>query len=298
MLPESPWCIIVNLQTCNFRKWKKWQSLLDTNKIAYQLYFTHSISELSVLLDDLFVSNNKYYLFAGGDGTLHHGGNLLFHHAAGQSRELVIGLLPCGTGNDWVRTFGVAHHRMIESLRYKKTVPLNVLKLQWPDGSIRFAFNMVGGGLDAAVVNSIDNSNYRFGGFLKYPVALLRTLMKPHKWSGTIVVDDKSFEGDWLTIEAGFGKYCGGGMYVLPHASANSAALLLMKPKSLARIFTSIQKLYDGKIGDQEEAITMSFSKIEILTTNHHIPIEADGEWLGYSPVTISTEMGIMQRIV
>jgi len=298
MLPELPWCVIVNLQTCNFRKWKRWQSLLDANKISYQLYFTPTISELSILLNELLVSHNRYYLFAGGDGTLHHGGNLLLHHAAGRSHELVLGLLPCGTGNDWVRTFGIAHHRMIESLRVRKTVPLNVLKLQWPDGSFRFAFNMVGGGLDASVVNSIDNSSFRLGGFLKYPIALLRTLMKPHKWSGSITVDKKTFEGDWLTIEAGFGKYCGGGMYVLPHAKENSAALLLMKPKSLARIITSIRKLYDGKIGNQKEAVTMSFSQIEILTSVHHIPLEADGEWLGYSPVTINTEMGIMQRLV
>ena len=157
---------------------------------------------------------------------------------------------------------------------------------------------MVGGGLDAAVVNSIDNSRFRLGGFLKYPIALLMTLMKPHKWFASIVVDEKTFEGDWLTIEAGFGKYCGGGMYVLPHAKENSAALLLMKPKSLGRIITSIRKLYNGNIGDQKEAITMSFSKIEVLTSDDHIPLEADGEWLGYSPVTITTEMGIMQRLV
>ena len=193
MLPESPWCIIVNRQTCNLRNWKKWKSVLDANKIAYQLYFTQSISELSTLLNELLVLQNKYYLFAGGDGTLHHGGNLLLHHAAGRSHELVIGLLPCGTGNDWVRTFGVSLHRIVESLRLRKSLPLNVLKLQWPDGGIRYAFNMVGGGLDAAVVNSIDNSSFRLGGFLKYPIALLMTLMKPHKWSGSIVVDEKTF---------------------------------------------------------------------------------------------------------
>src|SRR5687767_959727 len=235
MTSENPWCVIVNSHTCSIRKWKKWQSIFDQHEIPYQLYFTHSISELSTLLGELYAAKNKYFLFGGGDGTLHQGGNLLIHHAGNNSRDLVIGLLPCGTGNDWVRSFGVSKENIIRSLQEKKSVPLNVLRLQWPDGSTRYAFNMVGAALDAAVVDAINNSSYANAGFLKYPLGLLATLLKPHSWKGTIIIDGNSIEDDWLTIEAGFGKYCGGGMYVLPHATADYAGLLLMKQKSLGK---------------------------------------------------------------
>ena len=156
---------------------------------------------------------------------------------------------------------------------------------------------MVGAALDAAVVDAINNSRYANAGVLKYAIGLVATLFKPHSWEGTIIIDGKAIEDDWLTIEAGFGKYCGGGMYVLPHATADNAGLLLMKQKSLVKIFTSLPKLYNGNISQQKEAITRHFTKLEIVHSNKAIPIEADGEWLGYTPVVITAEKGIIQRL-
>jgi len=101
-----------------------------------------------------------------------------------------------------------------------------------------------------------------------------------------------------LTIQAGFGKYCGGGMYVLPHAESNRAALLLMKPKSIGKMITSLSKLYNGKIAEQKEAIALHFTSMEINHTGIPIPIEADGEWLGYSPVKINVEYGLLNRLI
>ena len=298
MSEPPPWCIIVNLQTCRDKAWKQWQQLLVANNITHTFYFTKSIAELSDVLQHLLKNGHKNYLFAGGDGTLHQGGNLLLHHSGELSEQLMIGVLPCGTGNDWIRTFGIRYQRiLIKHLQTLSAEPLHVLKLEFADGKVHYAFNMVGGALDAAVVQSLDISSIRIAGALKYPLALLNALTKPHRWKGAILIDEKKITGDWLTLQAGFGKYCGGGMYVLPHAEKNKPALLLMKPKSIGKLIVSLPKLYNGKIADQKEAITAHFTSLEI---NHHgtpIPIEADGEFLGYTPVTISVEYGVMNRL-
>ncbi|HUR29818.1 MAG TPA: hypothetical protein VMZ69_00230, partial [Saprospiraceae bacterium] len=196
------------------------------------------------------------------------------------------------------RTFGIPEMGIIKSLKNPSSVPLNILQLQWPDGRKRFAFNMVGGALDAAVVNLLDARGFQRAGLLKYPIALIFALMKPHTWRATVAVDDKILDGEWLTIQAGFGKYCGGGMYVLPHSTEKEAGLLLMKPKSFFKLITSLPKLYNGKISQQHEAIASSFSKIEIYHFTNPIPIEADGEWLGYSPVTIQSVEGRINILV
>jgi len=299
MSEPQPWCIIVNLQTCRDKAWKKWQQLIIANNIPHSFYFTRSIAELSDVLHHLIESGYKNYLFAGGDGTLHQGGNLLLHHAGELSEQLVIGVLPCGTGNDWTRTFGTRSQKVLNKhLQKLSAEPLHVLKLEFADGKVHYAFNMVGCALDAAVVQSLNRSSIRIPGALKYPLALLNALTKPHRWNGTILIDEKNITSDWLTIQAGFGKYCGGGMYVLPHAEKNKPALLLMKSKSIVKLIISLPKLYNGKIAQQKEAIAMHFSKVEINHSEMPIPVEADGEFLGYTPVTITVQYKIINRLV
>lgn len=295
---EPHWSVIINSTTCSDKEWTRWQRLLDQNNISYSAFTTDSIESLSGTLSKLLVEGNLYFLFAGGDGTLHHGGNLLIKLAGAASKMITIGVLPSGSGNDWARTFGIETGRLVESLKEGQTVPLHLIKLSWPDGKERYAFNMVGGALDAAVVDFLSSSKINNAGSIKYPLALLKTLMKPHRWNGQLLIDGIVYEGDWLTIQAGFGKYCGGGMYVLPHADTESAGLLLMRPKSLLKLLTSLPKLYNGKVAQQKEAIALHFNSIEIQHNEIPIPIEADGEWLGTSPVNINVEYGMLNRLV
>ncbi|MEP6794353.1 MAG: diacylglycerol kinase family protein [Saprospiraceae bacterium] len=292
------WSVIINSKTCSDKEWTRWQRLLDKNHISFSFFKTDSIVLLSGTLSKLLEEGNLHFLFAGGDGTLHHGGNLLIRLAGTACKMITIGVLPSGSGNDWARTFGIETGRLVESLKEGQTVPLHLIKLSWPDGKERYAFNMVGGALDAAVVNYLSSSKINTAGSIKYPIALLTTLMKPHRWNGKLVIDGATYEGDWLTIQAGFGKYCGGGMYVLPHADSENAGLLLMKPKSLLKLLTSLPKLYNGRVAQQKEAIALHFSTIEIQHTEIPIPIEADGEWLGTSPVRLSVERGVMKRLI
>lgn len=295
---EPHWSVIINSKTCSVREWTRWQRLLDLNHISYSAFSTDSIELLSVTLSKLLEEGNLHFLFAGGDGTLHHGGNILIKLAGTKSNMITVGVLPSGSGNDWSRTFGIETDKLMTSLRKGQTVPLHLIKLSWPDGKYRYAFNMVGGALDAAVVDFLSSSKINTAGSIKYPLALVKTLMKPHRWNGMLLIDGVVYEGDWLTIQAGFGKYCGGGMYVLPHAGSENAGLLLMKPKSLLKLLTSLPKLYNGKVAQQKEAIALHFSTIEIQHTGLPIPIEADGEWLGTSPIKLSVESGVMNRLI
>src|SRR5688500_15109979 len=192
MTEALSWCIIVNLNTCRDRRWQRWQRRLDLHSIDYTVYSSYTISTVSHILLQLVSTGHRHFIFAGGDGTLHHGGNLLIEHAGEKAKEIIIGVLPCGTGNDWWRTFGVPEDKFIECLRQRKSVPLHLLKLEWPNGTYRYAFNMVGAALDAAVVLSIDEQkSLSQTGILKYPLALMKTLLKKKKWQASIRVDNE-----------------------------------------------------------------------------------------------------------
>ena len=265
--------------------------------VPYTAHLTDSIEQASAIQSVLLRAGKRHFLFVGGDGTVHHCGNLLLRLAGDQSGQLTIGVLPGGTGNDWVRSFGIDSKKIVASLKAVKTVPLNLIKLTWPDGREHYAFNMVGGALDAAVVDSLSKSKLKIPGKIKYPIELIKTLLKPHRWTGTFIIDGNKYSGDWLTMQAGFGKYCGGGMYVLPHATDDKAGVLLMKSKSIFRLITSLTKLYNGKIAEQEGAVALDFSGIEISHSRIPIPIEADGEFLGFSPVKLEVCYGVLHRL-
>lgn len=290
------WHIIINRQTCS-SGWNRWKSFLIEHQISFLEHHTFSLEDLNETIAAVYNEGARHYLFVGGDGTIHQTGNALMQVAGNQSSELTIGILPCGTGNDWVRVFGTSKEVLGKNILEEKTVPLHLIKIEWPDGKTRYAFNMVGGALDAAVVFNLRRASFKIPSFILYPFGLIKTLLKPHEWEGTIKSDAVSYQGKILTMQAGFGKYCGGGMYVLPHAQKDSPGLLIMKPKPLLKLLFQFPSIYNGRLIHQKEALTGHFSEIKIDHFGTPIPIESDGEFLGYSPVKLTTVFGAMRRI-
>jgi len=268
------------------------------NEISYTLHHSYSIEDAEKFLSDLYQNGKRHFLLVGGDGTIHHAVNILMQCAGHESYGVTIGVLPCGTGNDWVKTFGNTKKKLIQNIKDESTAPMNLVKLTWPGGRTQYAVNMVGGALDAAVVKNLKKTSIKIPAFVLYPYGLLKTIIKPYTWNGTIKIDHDTYTGDILTIQAGFAKYCGGGMYVLPHAREDSPGVLIMRPKKLSKLLFKINTLYNGKITTHKEAIARHFEKIEINHTDTPIPIEADGEYLGTSPVMLNATFDAMKRIV
>jgi diacylglycerol kinase family enzyme len=273
-------------------------AFLDKNGIRYTLHHTYSLEEVQAVLAHQYADGQRNFLFMGGDGTLHHGINQLLKLSGDHSYDITFGLLPCGTGNDWYRSFGIPKRKLAASIINQYSAPLNVIKVNWPDGRIHYGINMLGGALDASVVLLLKRWPIKLPSYIIYPFGLMKALLKPHTWKGKIAIDGRDHNGEWLTIQAGFGKYCGGGMYVLPHAREDSPGLLLMRPKSLLRILLSTPKIYSGKIIHDPRASTYHFEKIEIAHEDKPIPLEADGEFMGYSPVRIEAKFDVMKRLV
>ncbi len=295
-MSNTIWHVIVNRQTCS-SYWKKWNTFLNQHQISFKDHHTYTLDELHGVLSTLYANGVKHFLFVGGDGTIHHCGNVLMQLAGSQAHELTIGVLPCGTGNDWVRTFGTKKEALAKNIIEQRTSPLHLIKLTWPDGKTRYAFNMVGGAIDAAVVFNLKRASFKIPSFILYPYGLLKTLMKPHEWNGTISSDQQSYTGNILTIQAGFGKYCGGGMHMIPHAEKDSPGLLIMKPKKLLHLLFQLHTIYNGKITKHKEALISHFQEVDISHSDIPIPIESDGEFLGTSPVKLTAVFGAMKRI-
>ncbi len=290
------WHIIINRTTCG-NGWKRWEAFLIQHAIPYVFHHTFTKEESKSVLSSLYAQGHRHYLLMGGDGTIHHGGNALLECSGADAPQLVVGVLPCGTGNDWVRTYGMSDEHLAQALREVHSAPWHIVRLAWPDGRTRYAMNMAGGALDAAVVKGLRRASVKIPSWILYPFGLFKTLLKPHTWHAVVRWDHDSYEGPLLTLQAGFAQYCGGGMWVLPHARQDAPGLLIMKPKSLWKILWQTPDIYNGRIIHQPEAITDHFREIHIHHTGKPIPFEADGEYLGESPVTLTACFNALQRL-
>lgn len=110
---------------------------------------------------------------AGGDGTVHEVVNGLLDNGAAQC---ALGLIPVGTGNDFVKLVPGASSltAAVATLKRGCRMPFDVGRARWSGGSELFA-NAMGTGIDVDVVRRMRRSPLLPGG-AAYVAALLRAL--------------------------------------------------------------------------------------------------------------------------
>ncbi|WP_116125053.1 diacylglycerol/lipid kinase family protein [Lewinella sp. IMCC34183] len=218
----------------------------------------------------------------GGDGTHH----LLVNAAVAQGRcgDLTYAPLPLGSGNDWCRTLAVPRNilRWMDTYDRNHTVAHRIGRLTYGDGRVRHFINMAGMAYDAEVVRRSAAAGYRHR--LLYPLltaAYLRGYTPPEL---ELEYDGHRITGRFHTINLGLGRFCGGGMQLLPQADPTGDTLALTFAVELptTRILANSWRFYTSSIGKVEGVTTTRATSVKVGGTTG---LEADGEYLGGGPV-------------
>jgi diacylglycerol kinase family enzyme len=87
-------------------------------------------------------------------------------------------------------------------------------------------------------------------------------------------------------MAVGIGKYNGGGMQLLPNASFNDGLfdVTVVRDISNLRVLLNVHLVYNGKILRHPKVDGYRAKKVKIKSLDRKLPIEADGEFLGYLP--------------
>ncbi len=175
----------------------------------------------------------------GGDGTLS-------EVAAGVigMDNAEVGIIPCGSGNDFVKTFG-----KIESfLSIEKQLAAKSKKVDMIESKDQISINLCSIGMDARVAYEMVKFKTLplFSGPMAYNVALVKVLLGKIGEHLKIEIDeDKKYEGDYLFALAGSGKYYGSGYCGAPKAVPDDGLLdfILIKKPPFSMI-PSLVKIY------------------------------------------------------
>jgi diacylglycerol kinase (ATP) len=179
----------------------------------------------------------------GGDGTLS-------EVAAGVMgmKNAEVGIFPCGSGNDYVKTFGTAEDFL--SPEKQLAAPSRLVDVIRSEQG--FSMNLCTVGMDAKVPLAVEKLKKIpfLSGPAAYNLALLKVLLGKIGDDFQITIDeDKKFSGCFLMAVAGNGRYYGGGFCGAPEAVPDDGLLdfVLIRKPSLYLIPRLVKPYKEGR---------------------------------------------------
>ena len=267
----------------------------DLEKRSLDFYITKGLGDgaryVKAMCESHPDENIRFYA-CGGDGTLNEvvNGAFGFEHAE-------IGVLPAGSGNDFIRNFGISRESFlnIDNQLSGSAVLVDVVRyMEIGDAKVAgsYAINMFNIGFDCNVVVQMAKvKKYPFiGGSLAYMLSILITLIKKEGANLIVEFDDgTSYEGHVLLTAIGNGCFCGGGLKGVPHAQIANGLMdiCLIKDVSRRTIISLLAKFADGsylEIEKLKKHITYKKCKsiiIERTEDNRNLCVDGEVKTMG-----------------
>lgn len=298
---EAKWFVVVNPTSGSGKGLTDYpliSKLLRDNGIRHEAVFTehkHHAAELTV---SAIESGYRHIIVVGGDGTLHEVVNGVFIQKRVEGSEITIAMISTGTGNDWIRMFGIPtrYSEAIRAIKEGYTFLQDVAEVSYEETKVRqvrYMANVAGLGFDAAVIKRTLTSKAK--GYLGrggYFWCLMRSFFA-HRATGTkIWVDDELIYNNLLfSIAIGVGKYNGGGIQQLPAAVADDGLLdiTMIRPVHWWHVLFRLRRLFNGTIYSIGHVIHAQGKRIHI-ESSPETPLEIDGELYGHTPVDITVQ--------
>lgn len=296
MINEAPF-FIVNPMAGNSLAQKKWPSCLayfNRECVPCQWAFTTHQGHANDLVYHAIQKGHSTIIAVGGDGTAHEVVNGILNQTIVPPNQISFSVLPIGTGNDWVRSYGITSdlNKWVNMLKNNHNSFQDIGKISCRlkgQTKTRYFLNVAGLAYDAFVVKHLLEHNSRMTTF-KYLETIIKCLWKYKLTTATVKVDHQSFQQKFYTINIGKGRFSGGGMQLTPHAipSNHYFAITLVGNLSKLAVIANLPRLYKGTLSSHPQVQTLVGKKVIIRGTDKPLYVEADGEFLGQTPVEIS----------
>ncbi|MBQ9848550.1 MAG: YegS/Rv2252/BmrU family lipid kinase [Clostridia bacterium] len=223
----------------------------------------------------------------GGDGTLSEVVNGIYRSG---SRNCAFGVVPVGSGNDFVKSFEIPAERF-RDLRLQlrgERIDIDILVAkEISTKKERVSLNIISAGYDAAVAKGQEKFKKLplVSGSAAYKLSLVKCLFSSMKSYFTVLADDEPFgktgDGPYLFTIAANGRYYGGGFKASPYSDLCDGYLDLIKIDSIsrARFLKLVGKFRAGEYFEGNEDI-LAYKKCKKMQIVSDSPVDLnlDGE--------------------
>jgi len=297
-LQRKKWLVILNPHAGSGRG-KKDQTvllkMLNKSGFEYELNVSefpkHSIQLTIRAIEKGF----RNLIVAGGDGTLNEAVNGIFTQTVCSPEEITIGMIPVGTGNDWIKTFGIPneYNAAIQIIKNGDSMRQDVGRISFTENDLAktcYFANMAGFGFDAMVAEKTNRlKNKGRTGISLYLQALGSSFWNYQTARTRIVIDGQEINELIFSASIGIGKFNGGGMMQAPAAIPNNGKfqVTIIRKIGIFGILRNLAGLYSGEF--IKDARVSTHEAIHVLISSaQNIAGEADGEILGDNKFEIS----------
>lgn len=239
----------------------------------------------------------RCFLSAGGDGTLHEvmTGLLRYCDATSVSmEEFTVGVLPYGTGNDWLRSTGIPGNleAAMKAVVEGNTSKEDVVRVK-VDGQVYCMVNMGGMGVDAAICHDAKKLKQRgLRGNFVYKLAALYSAYARKCCPVEVRCDGELvYQGKLFSATIGNGAYRGGGhIQTAPDTRWDDGLLdlCIMPHANLLRESLFMIHCLHEDIASQSDVICRKFKRMEVKPLGKSgTMVEIDGGYRGLVPLTV-----------
>jgi diacylglycerol kinase (ATP) len=230
-------------------------------------------------IDALLVSPRPIdgLLVIGGDGTVHHVVKAMIQ----SGRDLPIGLIPTGNGNDFarqLRLYGRTIPELIESFTSDAPITIDILEIH-----DQIALQVISTGFDATV-SARARRMPRAIGSLRYVLALLLQLGALSTTRYRFVVNGITREVEATLVAVANGKNYGRGMLISPESINDDGVfeVVIVGPVSRMKLLLLFPRIFFGSHINHPLVETFQTMNLEIEADTI---AEADGEPLLSNPL-------------
>ncbi len=277
-------------------------NLKETFGAAHQLtsYVTKSVGHSIVLAEQAVREGSTHVICVGGDGSLNEVANGLMNVKKTQSsegfRKVRLGVLPMGTGNDFVKSVSVPKHaeglkRVIEADSYK-TIDLGLVefKNKFGEEQKRYFVNITDIGMGGVVAQRLSGYSKWMGSTLTYQRAILTTLLTYKHQPVIAKADSFSFEGKIMNLIIANGKYFGSGLGIAPDAITDDGvfSIVILGEISFLDYIKNLGSVRNCQRVSHPELHYKTAKEMSIFSQSGPLPIDMDGEFIGFSPMKVT----------
>jgi len=210
-----------------------------------------------------------------------------------------LGIIAAGSGSDFVKTIALpkSHNEQLSVIQRGKTQTIDLGFASFVDyenqTKTRTFINNADVGIGAEVMNLLEKEGKKFGSWLSYQLATLRSLISyQNKELKLTISKSDTRQGIFNGVVVANAKYFGSGMKIAPDANLSDQLfdVILLKEMSKIEMIMKLPKLQKGSHIYEKEVEVVRTKSIKIESTNESKKafIEFDGEPLGQCPVTFS----------
>jgi len=268
---------------------------LERRGLSLEVAFTDGPKHATELARRAANNGCRRFLSVGGDGTAAEVVNGLM--ASSVSRQCELAMLPLGTGNSFLRDFGITDlQAAADAIVRGKSTPIDVLRLTHEDGVIHF-INTMGTGF-VARAGELTNERFKFFGAAGYVAAVLACIVRLQYEENTLRYTGVTDEARTVLSSFSNSQYTGGSMRMAPDAKVADGLLDVVRAGPLRRgaLIAAFARIFSGTHTDLEQVWTRQVDRVEFVSPSFQAVL-IDGDLYHLTPLAIDVLPSAIQLI-